>query len=62
MNLDLLIPTYNRACLLHKCIESVISANHPRDLSITVVVIDNGSSDDTKRVVESFSSRKNFHR
>jgi len=57
MNLDLLIPTYNRACLLHKCIESVISANHPRDLSITVVVIDNGSSDDTKRVVESFACR-----
>jgi glycosyltransferase involved in cell wall biosynthesis len=54
VKIDLLIPTYNRANLLKDCLESVAVARHPRDLAVTVVVVDNNSSDHTKEVVQAF--------
>ncbi len=60
IKLDLLIPTYNRALLLYKCIESVIRADRPQNLRVTVVVIDNDSSDDTKSVVDSFAHHRDL--
>ncbi len=57
MNLTLIIPTYDRAHLLSLCIESILRAARPRGLCINVVVVDNNSSDDTKRVVNSFAGQ-----
>ncbi len=57
MNLTVIIPTYNRAQLLRTCIESVLRAARPRGLCITVVVVDNNSSDHTKRIADSFAGQ-----
>ncbi|GAC1355932.1 MAG: hypothetical protein NVSMB3_01710 [Acidobacteriaceae bacterium] len=56
MNLDLILPTYNRASLLETCLRSVFRAPRPESLQVTVVVVDNGSTDETRRVVDSFAS------
>ena len=53
MRLDVIIPTYNRARLLSRLLESIGTADRPDDLSVRLIVIDNNSSDDTRRVVES---------
>lgn len=60
MDLDLILPTYNRALLLKDCLESVFRANRPRGLNITAVVVDNNSKDDTKDIVQSFIDRNDL--
>jgi glycosyltransferase involved in cell wall biosynthesis len=54
MDLDLIIPTYNRADLLRDCLNSVLVAARPEGLNVTLVVVDNNSTDKTKEVVQSF--------
>ena len=51
MRLDIVIPTFNRSALLRECVESVLRSTSSVDWRVTVV--DNNSSDDTKRVVQS---------
>lgn len=55
LNLDIsvLIPTYNRAQILHETLEAM-SVLNKEDLSVEFVVIDNNSKDKTKEVAESF--------
>lgn len=53
MDLDLIIPTYNRARLLDECLKSVFRASRPANLNLTVIVVDNNSKDNTKIVAES---------
>ena len=48
---SVIIPTYNRAHLLRESIESVLSQTH-RDLEL--IVVDDGSTDDTEKVVSSY--------
>lgn len=60
MDLDLIIPTYNRASLLKDCLESVLSAARPTGLNVRVVVVDNNSRDNTKEVVQSFVGQGEF--
>jgi glycosyltransferase involved in cell wall biosynthesis len=57
MDLDLIIPTFNRAQLLKKTLESVLRANSVNGLKVTVVVVDNNSSDNTKETVTTFITR-----
>ncbi|WP_444945091.1 glycosyltransferase [Microbulbifer sp. ZKSA006] len=47
----------NRARKLFRCLSSILNQSHP---SFEVIVVDNGSSDDSLRVLESFS-RKNVN-
>lgn len=54
MNLDLIIPTYNRSDLLLKCLDSVCRATRPPGMNIRVVVVDNNSKDNTREVVKPF--------
>lgn len=51
MTLDVVVPTYNRSALLRKTILSLLRAWRPKDLGITIIVVDNNSSDDTRDVV-----------
>ncbi len=51
MQLDLIVPTYNRARLLEKTLRSVRQAVIPAGLDVRVLVVDNNSTDDTKQVV-----------
>ena len=57
MRLDVLIPTYNRAALLSRALESLLGAERPSGLDLTVTVVNNGSTDDTCSVVETFMPR-----
>ena len=54
MDLDLIIPTHNRAHLLDECLKSVLRASRPTELNLTIVVVDNNSRDNTKAVVEPY--------
>jgi len=57
MRLDVVIPTYNRAALLARALESLLAARRPDGLDVHVTVVDNRSTDDTRAVVESFVPR-----
>ena len=54
MRLDVVIPTHNRAELLPRALESLLTAEQPPQLSMAVTVVDNRSTDRTRSVVESF--------
>jgi glycosyltransferase involved in cell wall biosynthesis len=51
---SVVIPTYNSAASLREAIESVLGQTY---LDFEVIVIDDGSTDDTERVVRSFGDR-----
>ena len=51
--LSIVVLTYNRACLLRQCLYSLIEQNIEARL-VEIVVADDGSTDDTSRVVSEF--------
>lgn len=55
MTLDVVIPTYNRSRLVAKTIASLFRAARPAHLDVTLIVVDNNSTDDTKEVVEALA-------
>ena len=57
LRLDVLLPTRNRALLVRRAIESLLAAPIPEGLSVKIVVIDNGSTDDTPALLEWMQSR-----
>src|SRR5687768_11423256 len=57
LRLDVVIPTYNRAALLPRALDSLLVAERPGGLDVGVTVVDNGSTDATRTVVEPFLSR-----
>ncbi|NPA73543.1 MAG: glycosyltransferase [Epsilonproteobacteria bacterium] len=51
MNISVVIPTYNRQGLVKRAIESVINQTlKPQE----IIVVDDGSSDDTKKVLQNY--------
>jgi abequosyltransferase len=52
--LSISIPTFNRAPLLKRCLESLFVLNKAKDLPIEVSVYNNGSADNTDEVVRAF--------
>lgn len=56
MDLDLIVPTYNRSQLLDRCLRSVAGARKPAGLRVTVVIADNNSTDNTSAVIRSFQN------
>lgn len=57
MRLDVIIPSYNRASLLPSALNSLLAATVPPGLDVSITVIDNNSTDNTREVVESFQKR-----
>ena len=51
MRLDVLIPTLNRAALLEKTLDSLLTAPRPEALSVTITIIDNRCTDGTAAMV-----------
>jgi len=49
----LLIPAHNEAAVIEKTLESVWASNYPK-LKLTIVVVDDGSTDVTKKIVRRF--------
>lgn len=56
---SVIIPTYNRAALLRESVESVLKQTYRE---IEIVVIDDGSTDDTAAVMQSYGSRIRYSR
>ena len=56
-SLDVILPTFNRATLLPKTLDSLMAATIPAGLEITVYVVDNNSKDKTPEVVRDYQKR-----
>jgi GT2 family glycosyltransferase len=54
---SVVVPTYNRAAIVGQAIESALAQSYA---NIELIVVDDGSSDETKRVVESYGSRVRY--
>jgi len=59
MELDVIIPTYNRQDLLKLTLESLFRAEIPSGLNVRVTVVDNNSKDATRSVVEGLQEKFN---
>ena len=57
MQLDVIVPTYNRADLLKLTLDNLLTAAVPAGLKVIVNVVDNNSNDGTKLVVQNFQKR-----
>lgn len=57
MDASVIICTYNRSASLRKTLRSVVSMAIPEGVRWEIIVVDNNSTDDTKRAVEEFSGR-----
>jgi glycosyltransferase involved in cell wall biosynthesis len=53
MTLDVILPTFNREALLRRTLESLARARRPDGLQVTILVVDNASSDGTRALVRS---------
>lgn len=60
LTLDVVLPTFNRADLLAKTIESLRSAVRPKELGVTLWVIDNNSKDHTEQAVRNYLGKFPF--
>lgn len=52
VDISVIVPVYNRESLLAKCIESVICQ---KDISLEIIIIDDGSTDDTLRICKQYA-------
>ena len=58
-SVSIIIPTYNRAHLVHEAIDSVL-AQDVENCSMEILVVDDGSTDDTRHVVQRYGSRVKY--
>lgn len=56
VEVSVVIPTYNRGWVLKKSLEALLGQSYPKD-KYEIILIDDGSTDDTKTMVESLSPR-----
>jgi glucosyl-dolichyl phosphate glucuronosyltransferase len=54
MQLDVIVPTYNRHSLLKRALQSLLAAELPANLDVKITIVDNNSRDETSSVVDSF--------
>lgn len=54
---SVIIPTYDRACILREAIDSVFSQQYS---DFELIVVDDGSTDETKEVMSSYSPRLTY--
>lgn len=57
---SVVIPTYNRASMIIKAIESVVTQS-TKDIPLEIIVVDDGSTDDTERVVRSLKNKNIYY-
>ena len=59
MQLDVVIPTYNRSPLLREALQSLLDARVPAGLDVHITIVDNNSTDDTREVILAAQARTN---
>jgi glycosyltransferase involved in cell wall biosynthesis len=52
MEIDVIVPTFNRSASLSRTLRSLSDAPTPPGLTVSITVVDNNSSDDTRAIVE----------
>ncbi len=57
IEVSVIIPTYNRASFVKEAIESVLNQDYSE---FELIIIDDGSTDDTKEVIESFKGKLKY--
>lgn len=57
MRLDVILPTFNRHELLKLTLESLLAADIPAGLSVSITVVDNNSTDATRETVEAYQPK-----
>src|SRR5579863_8702073 len=57
--LSVIVPTYNRRTLLEYTIHSILNQDIPTD-DFEVIVVDDGSDDDTRELLDSYSDLLNL--
>lgn len=60
LSLDVVLPTFNRASLLPRTLDSLVAAERPPALSVTLWVVDNNSKDNTEEVVREYAEECPF--
>lgn len=60
MTLDVVIPTFNRSALVRKTVLSLLRAPVPPGLEVTIIVVDNNSSDDTRAAIHDLQETANL--
>ncbi len=53
---SIIVPVYNGARTLGRCLESLLSLNYPRD-SYEIIVVENGSTDETTTIAQQYPVR-----
>lgn len=56
---SVIIPTYNYGWLIGEAIESILNSNFPQD-EVEIVIVDDGSTDDTEERIKVYSDRVNY--
>lgn len=54
MKISVITPVYNRSDCISRCIESVIGQGRSEDFSWEHIIVDDGSSDDTVKIVKAY--------
>ena len=57
MHIDTLLPTYNRCGLLARALDSFLVAERPENAVVTLIVVDNNSTDATSNVVADYVAK-----
>jgi len=52
-NISIIIPTYNEEKNIQSCLDSIKNSDYPKE-KIEIIVIDDGSTDNTKKIVENY--------
>jgi cellulose synthase/poly-beta-1,6-N-acetylglucosamine synthase-like glycosyltransferase len=55
--ISVIVPAYNEEKNIRKCIESLLSANYPKD-KLEVIVVDDGSTDRTYEIAKSIKDKR----
>ena len=56
MHLAIAIPTYNRTQSLKRCVDSILSQNYPTWISLSIVIANSASEDQTHDYIENLLS------
>ncbi|MGN0319098.1 MAG: glycosyltransferase family 2 protein, partial [Lachnospira sp.] len=52
---SVIIPTYNRAYILRRAVDSVLNQTYD---NFELIIVDDGSADNTRQIVESYSDER----